>query len=53
MSVIRPKNLQNLHDGMLPQKWMGRKILPIVNEAGLDLDFEWQIGQAQWWIENK
>jgi len=53
MSVIRPKNLENLDDGLLPQKWMGRKILPIVNEAGLDLDYEWQIGQAKWWIENK
>lgn len=53
MSVIRPKNLKNLSDGLLPQKWMGRKILPIVNEAGLDLDYEWQIGQAQWWLNNK
>jgi len=53
MSVIRPKNLQNLNDGMLPQKWMGRKILPIINEAGLDLDYEWQLGQAKWWLDGK
>ena len=53
MSIIRPQNLRNLESGMLPQKWMGKKILPIINEAGLDLDYQWQIGQAAWWIENK
>jgi hypothetical protein len=52
MSVIRPRNLRDLENGILPQKWMGRKILPIYNEGGLDVDYEWQIGQAQWWIEN-
>ena len=29
--------------GLLPQKWMGKKIAPIVSEAGLDVDYEWQI----------
>ena len=52
MSVIRPKNFKYLSDGLLPQKWMGKKILPIVNEAGLDLDYQWQIGQAKWWLDN-
>jgi hypothetical protein len=52
LSVIRPKNLETMEDGMLPQRWMGNKILPIYNEAGLDLDYEWQLGQAKWWIEN-
>lgn len=51
MSVIRPENLRNLESGMLPQRWMGKKILPIINEAGLDLDYQWQIGQAAWWID--
>ena len=31
----------------------GEKILPIVNDAGLDIDFEWQLGQIDWWIRNK
>jgi CMP-N-acetylneuraminic acid synthetase len=53
VSIIRPENLENLEEGMLPQKWMGKKILPITNEAGLDIDYEWQIGQAQWWLKNK
>ena len=50
LSVIRPGNLDNLEKGLLPQKWMGKKILPIVNDAGLDIDFEWQLGQIDWWI---
>ena len=53
MSVIRPNNLDKLEVGMLPQKWMGRKILPIYNEAGLDIDYEWQLGQMEWWIKNR
>jgi len=52
MSVIRPENLEQLDEGLLPQRWMGKKILPIINQAGLDLDYPWQLGQAQWWIRN-
>jgi CMP-N-acetylneuraminic acid synthetase len=51
VSVIRPKNLEALESGMLPQRWMGQNILPIKNEAGFDLDYEWQLGQASWWLE--
>ena len=29
LSVVRPKCLENLNDGLLPQKWMGKKIAPI------------------------
>jgi len=53
VSIIRPKNLDNLEDGLLPQRWMGQKILPIYNEAGLDMDYEWQVGQVQWWLKNE
>ena len=53
MSVVRPNNLEKLDVGMLPQKWMGRKILPIYNEAGLDIDYEWQLGQMEWWLKNR
>ncbi len=51
LSVIRPENLENLEAGMLPQKWMGQKIFPIHNEAGLDVDYEWQIPQVEWWLK--
>lgn len=51
LSVIRPENLEHLEQGMLPQKWMGQKIHPIFNEAGLDVDYEWQLPQAEWWLK--
>ncbi len=50
LSVIRPRNLENLEDGMLPQKWMGQKIYPLINDAGLDVDYSWQLGQVEWWL---
>ena len=53
VSIIRPENLDNLEEGLLPQRWMGKKILPIYNEAGLDMDYVWQIGQVEWWLKNK
>ena len=52
VSVIRPENLENLEAGLLPQKWMGQKICPIYNEAGVDVDYSWQIGQVEWWLKN-
>ena len=51
-SIIRPYCLENLNDGLLPQKWMGKKILPVIQDAGLDIDYEWQLPQAEWWIKN-
>lgn len=53
LSVVRPKNLEQLENGMLPQKWMGQKIFPIFNEAGLDVDYEWQVPQVEWWLRDK
>ena len=50
VSVIRPQNLDRLDEGLLPQKWMGKKIYPIVNEGGLDVDYPFQLAQAEWWL---
>jgi len=49
-SVIRPSNLDNLETGLLPQRWMGHKIAPIFQEAGCDIDYEWQVAGVEWWI---
>ena len=51
VSIVRPKNLDNLDGGMLPQKWMGQKIYPIENEGGLDVDYPYQMMQAEWWLK--
>jgi hypothetical protein len=50
-SVVRPHCLENLDDGLLPQKWMGESIAPIYQEAGCDIDFEWQVPVVEWWIQ--
>lgn len=52
LSIVRPKCLEDLSYGMLPQKWMGQRIYPIRNEAGLDVDYAWQVPQVEYWIKH-
>ena len=51
VSVVRPKCLENLKNGLLPQKWMGKKIKKINSWGGCDVDFEWQIPSVEYWIK--
>ncbi|MFH1846190.1 MAG: cytidylyltransferase [Candidatus Omnitrophota bacterium] len=51
LSLVRPRCLDNLEEGMLPQKWMGRKIYPIKQWGGCDVDFEWQMPQVEFWLK--
>ena len=50
VSIIRPRCLENIEHGLLPQKWMGRKIYPLKQWGGLDVDFEWQVPQVEHWL---
>lgn len=50
VSIVRPKNLDHMEDGLLPQKWMGQKIWPIRNYGGLDVDYDYQMPQAEFWL---
>jgi hypothetical protein len=50
VSVVRPKCLENLSEGLLPQKWMGQSIAPIPNWGGCDVDYEWQIPMVEFWL---
>lgn len=50
VSIVRPRCLEDISKGLLPQKWMGQKIYPIRQWGGLDVDFEWQIPQAEFWL---
>ena len=53
-SVCRSDCLENIDEGLLPQKWMGKKILPIYNQNGCDIDEPWQIDMSKRWIlDNK
>jgi CMP-N-acetylneuraminic acid synthetase len=49
-SIVRPHCLERLHEGLLPQKWMGQRILPIKQWGGLDVDYEWQVPLAEHWL---
>ena len=51
LSIVRPNCLENMEKGLLPQKWMGRKIAPITSNAGFDLDFDWQVPSLEYWIK--
>ena len=51
VSIVRPRCLENLDDGLLPQKWMGQKIYPLKQWGGCDVDFEWQIPSVQFWLQ--
>jgi len=51
VSIVRPVNLVNLDAGMLPQKWMGQRIWPLSQEAGYDVDYEWQLPVVEWWLK--
>lgn len=50
LSVVRPKNLERLEEGLLPQKWMGRKIAPLKQWGGCDVDYDWQVPGVEHWL---
>ena len=50
VSIIRPRCLENIEKGFLPQKWMGQKIYPLKQWGGLDVDYEWQVPQVDYWL---
>ena len=51
-SVVRSDCLENITNGLLPQKWMGNKILPIKNQLGCDIDDTWQIDMSVRWLKD-
>lgn len=50
VSIVRPRCLDDLREGMLPQKWMGRRIYPLKQWGGLDVDYDWQVPQVEFWL---
>ncbi len=49
-SVVRPLCLEQMEDGLLPQRWMGRRIAPIESWGGCDVDYEWQVPGVEHWL---
>lgn len=52
LSVVKPRCLLNMSEGLLPQKWMGKNIKPIYQEFGCDVDYTWQVPLVEEWIKN-
>jgi len=50
VSIVRPHCLENMENGLLPQKWMGRNIYPLKQEGGCDIDYEWQAPGVEHWL---
>jgi len=50
VSIVRPRCLEQLRDGQLPQRWMGRRIHPLKQWGGCDVDFAWQVPQVEYWL---
>jgi CMP-N-acetylneuraminic acid synthetase len=47
--VIRPRCLED-EIGHLPYKWIGDDVGLVKNQAGLDIDYRWQVPQARHWL---
>lgn len=50
LSVVRPRCFDAMEDGLLPQRWMGRRIAPIESWGGCDVDYEWQLPGVEFWL---
>ena len=53
VSVVRPACLEEMSLGLLPQKWMGQRIYPLKQEAGCDIDYEWQVPGVEAWLKKR
>lgn len=51
LSIVRPRCLENLSTGLLPQKWMGRSIWPLKSWGGCDVDYDWQMPGVGLWLQ--
>lgn len=53
LAIVKPRCLENIEEGVPPQRWLGKKIYPLINDAGVDVDYEWQMGQVEWYLKNR
>tara|TARA_B100001564_G_C20656237_1_gene679339 strand:+ start:1899 stop:2648 length:750 start_codon:yes stop_codon:yes gene_type:complete len=52
VSVVRPFCLEDIENGLLPQKWMGKKIYPLTQNGVLDVDYDYEIKIAENWLKS-
>jgi len=53
VSVVRPRCLEEMETGLLPQKWMGQRIYPLKQWGGCDIDYEWQVPGVEYWLKER
>lgn len=49
--VARPRAIENMDQGLLPQKWMGQRIAMVESWGGADVDYDWQIPMVEFWLQ--
>jgi hypothetical protein len=49
-SIVRPHCLERMDEGLLPQRWMGRRIAPLEQWGGCDVDYAWQVPGVEYWL---
>ena len=50
VSIVRPRCLEDLDYGQLPQRWMGQRIYPLKQWGGCDIDYDWQVPGVEYWL---
>jgi hypothetical protein len=50
-SIVRPRCLEQIQEGLLPQRWMGRRIGALPQWGGCDVDYSWQIPGVEYWLK--
>ena len=51
VSIVRSRCLEDLDFGVLPQRWMGRRIYPLKQWGGCDVDYAWQVPSVEYWLQ--
>tara|TARA_B100001142_G_scaffold289917_1_gene307024 strand:+ start:216 stop:947 length:732 start_codon:yes stop_codon:yes gene_type:complete len=51
VSIVRPHCLYDWENGLPPQKWMGKNIYPIKQEAGFDIDYKYELPMVENWLK--
>ena len=51
LSIVRSRCLEDLDFGVLPQRWMGRRIYPLKQWGGCDVDYAWQVPSVEYWLQ--
>lgn len=50
VTIVRPRCLEDLHYGILPQRWMGQRIYPLKQWGACDVDYIWQVPGVEFWL---